>query len=186
LFALGSLALTPRLLRIGLRWAESRDQPIAEREHPTLPLASASDASPVIVIGIGAVGRRLARDIHQRDIPTCAIDLSPANLHALAQHGVATIAGDARDPDVLERAGVDSARLVVVCVPDDLAAVGVVSAVRRRNRTCRIVARCRYVGTGSQLAKAGAEIIISEETELMQAFSRTLQDLDSGPSPESS
>lgn len=179
IFALGSLLITPQMIRIGMRWGEPAKWPeLPPDEHPSL---AGHGGRSAIVVGIGPVGRQVMNRLEQRGIHTCAIDLSPVNLHALAMQGLHTVAGDARDPQVLKTAGADSIELAVICVPNDDAAVQVVGALRSVNKNCMILVRCRYLANTSVLEKAGANQVISEEAQASSALLAILGTEPGGP-----
>jgi voltage-gated potassium channel Kch len=72
--------------------------------------------------------------------------------------------GDARDVEVLRKAGVERATMICVAVPDEKAALEITKAVHRLNPTAKILTRCHYISAGFQAKAAGAtEVIVSEE-----------------------
>ncbi|HUG68788.1 MAG TPA: cation:proton antiporter [Pirellulaceae bacterium] len=167
--AMGTLILTPQLLKLGLRWTGG-----VPREHGPSNLGGFGDQSAqhAIVIGIGPIGRQVTSRLELMGVDVCLVDQSPINLHAFGQQGFQTVAGDARDTQVLQRADVASCDLVVVSVPDDDIAREVVRAVRGLNSTASIVVRCRYQGNIGRARKAGANAVISEEAEASGALMR--------------
>ena len=171
-FALGSLALTPYLLRIGLKWADSD---IADADVTTRKSSGERTAADALVIGIGPIGRRVVELLDRRGQNVCAIDLSPANLHSIAVGAVRTVAGDAADLTTLARAGANDADLAIVCVPDDDVAVRVVAALRRLNRRSAIIVRCRYLARREDAHRAGATAVVSEEEQIAEALLNILE-----------
>lgn len=167
--AMGTLILTPQLLKLGLRWTGG-----VPREHGPSNLGGFGDQSAqhAIVIGIGPIGRQVTSRLELMGVAVCLVDQSPINLHAFGQQGFQTVAGDARDTQVLQRADVASCDLVVISVPDDDIAREVVRAVRGLNSTASIVVRCRYQGNIGRARKAGANAVISEEAEASGALMR--------------
>ena len=71
-----------------------------------------------MVIGVGPIGRQVASRLEVMGVDVYLLDLSPINLHAFAQQGFHTVAGDARDPQVLQRADAVHCGLAVVSVLD--------------------------------------------------------------------
>jgi CPA2 family monovalent cation:H+ antiporter-2 len=161
---LATLVLTPPLFRLGV----SAIPPLPDDE----PAASQVDPAPdeAVVIGIGPVGQRLASTLEMRGVDVCVVDLSPVNLHAFAQVGFRTVAGDAGRPAILRAAGVAHAGLVIVCVPNDEAALEIVRRVRIINHSGRLIVRCRYESNAERLRKLGADEVISEEVRTVQAL----------------
>jgi len=171
--AMGTLLLTPQLLKFGLRgcrWSPLADVSVGEGSGalPTAP-------KKAIVIGLGPIGRQAASQLEIMGVDVCLVDLSPVNLHAYAQQGFRTVSGDGREPEVLSRAGVTHARIAVVCVPDDQIAAQIVKTLCTVNPRCSVIVRCRYQVTESLLRRVGAQTVVIEETEASLAVRRLLE-----------
>lgn len=173
--AVGSLILTPSLLKAGLRLVHDDD--VAHEETIESISSDESHFQKAVVIGAGPIGRRVASQLESMGKDTCVVDLSPINLHPFAQEGFRTVTGDASDDQVLQLAESDKAALIVVCVPSDEVAIQVVKRIRVLNPPARITVRCRYQANIDRLNRAGADAIISEETEASLAIIRTLSSL---------
>lgn len=164
--ALGSLILTPLLLRWGLPLTEDGE---LTATPPRPKSTSGDDTVPrAVVIGLGPIGRQIASRLETDGLEVGLIDYSPVNLYAFAQLGFRTVAGDARDPAILRKAQVAKSRLIVVCVPDDDVAIQVVRSIRELNRQASILVRCRFQIHRSTLTQAGANAVVSEEAEASQ------------------
>ena len=175
--AMGTLILTPQLLKFGLRWA--RQSPLtdhgAKEKRGHLPPAP----QEAILVGLGPTGRQVASQLEIMGIDVCLVDLNPVNLHAYAQQGFRTVWGDASDPEVLDRTDAAHSRLAIVCVPEDRVALQIIKALLRLNPTCNIVVRCRYQANTPTLKKAGASAVVSEEAQASVALLRLLKSMDS-------
>lgn len=176
--AIGSLILTPFLLKTGLRWTRFAAETDGKPPQATQPDQARQQA---VVIGAGPIGRQVTSWLETTGKDVCLIDLSPINLHPFAQHGFRTVAGDAADRDILERAQVEVASVVVVCVPDDEAAIRIAQNLRTANSSCLILVRCRYQMNASKLRMSGANQVVSEEAEAGNALLNVLADLDKSP-----
>ncbi len=171
--AIGTLVLTPQLLKYGLQWTRrwpSADH-LAEEHRGGLP----PRPQEAIVIGLGPIGRQAASQLEIMGTDVCLIDLSPVNLHAYAQQGFRTVSGDARDPEVLGRADAAQCRLTIICVPEDRIASQIVKTLHRLNPTCIIIVRCRYHSSTLALQRAGVHTVVSEEAEASRALVRLLE-----------
>lgn len=159
--AVGSLVLTPVLLKWGFRLAatETLDE-TGDRADQSVP-----EGWSAIVVGAGLVGRRVTTHLETTGYDVCLIDRVPINLHPFSQQGFHTVAGDASDPDVIDLAGANKASLLAVCVADDVAALRIVRRMRTRNTTCFILVRCRYQSNVAKLTDAGANQVVSEESQ---------------------
>jgi len=168
-FGLGSLLLTPLLLKTGSKlMADEIGTGAFGENHGTLP--ELEGITSALIIGIGEIGRQISLHLETRGFFVCSVDLSPVNLYPLSMQGITSITGDAREPATLERARVKTVQLAVVCVPDDRKAVDIVKSIRTANPSCTILARCRYRLTADELHKLGADIIITEESATTKAL----------------
>jgi CPA2 family monovalent cation:H+ antiporter-2 len=160
--AIGSLILTPLLLKTGLRWTR-----LEQGGDKTSSGASRLDRAgqKTLVIGAGPIGGQVASRLKTVGKDVCLIDLSPVNLHGFAQEGFRTVAGDATDRAILKLAQTEAASLAVVCVPDDDAALCIVRTLRTMNAKCFVVVRCRYEGNVTKLTASGADQVVSEEAQ---------------------
>ncbi len=160
--AMGTLLVSPQLMKLGLRWTDDR---VEQQTDPHRAAIADTPIQHALIIGMGPIGRQLASRLELMGIDACLLDLSPINLQAFAQLGFSTVAGDARDPEVLRRARVDECRLAVISVPDDEIANRIVRAVRELNPAAAILVRCRFQGSIQTAKRAGANVVVSEEAE---------------------
>ncbi|MGI9457808.1 MAG: cation:proton antiporter [Aeoliella sp.] len=159
---LGTLMVSPVLMKLGLHWIDTAPSASTDSEVA----AAAADTPPpgsALVIGLGPVGRTVASQLDTMGYELALVDRSPINVQAFAQLGFRTLAGDATDPNLLESARSETFELVVVCVPDDQVAIRIVEQIRRRNLSATIYVRCRYASTAPQIKRAGANVAVSEE-----------------------
>ena len=165
LIALGTLLLTPLLLKFGARWV------VEEKAGPLVDLPeSDGEASRVLVIGAGPIGRDVAAFLETSGWRVTVMDLSPVNVHPFAQQGFRTVVGDAREHDALRRAGVERMRMAIVCLPNDEISTEVTAAIRAANPACAVIVRCRYLLNVGAARAAGAAQVISEEAEAARAL----------------
>jgi CPA2 family monovalent cation:H+ antiporter-2 len=157
--ALGTLLLTPLMLRLGLRWVDSssEQEDVSRGKRSEIPVESS------VVIGVGPIGRQTASYLETQGIDVTLVDRSPINLHSFAQMGFHTVAGDATEEKVLRAAHLSQASLVVVCVPEDLVGLEIVERIRELTATARVIVRCRYQANVPRFLEAKASHVISEE-----------------------
>lgn len=173
--AIGSLILTPLLLKTGLRWTQPGDE-AAEMALEAKWLGHVGQQA--IVIGAGPIGRQVTSRLETTGNDVCLIDLSPINLHGFAQEGFRTVAGDATDRSTLELAHAEGASLAVISVPDDDVATRIVGTLCAMNPNCYVLVRCRYQANVSKLRDSGADKVVSEEAEASNALLTILADLN--------
>ena len=172
--AIGSLILTPLLLKLGLRYANDDAEYPSKLNSPTRYVGNEPQA---VVIGAGPVGRQVSSRLEMAGKDVCIVDISPLNLQGFSQQGFRTIAGDATHREILQLANVDQASIVIVCISNDEAALMITKEVRLANPNCLLLARCRYHSTEVKLLKAGAEKVISEEAKASEAMMDIMGDI---------
>ena len=90
--------------------------------------------------GLGQVGRRVVEFLRVAGVPVVVIDTVAGNAAQLPA-GVEFVLGDCRKRESLERAGVATARGVVIVTSEDLVNISAALLVRSLNPKCRVVAR---------------------------------------------
>jgi voltage-gated potassium channel Kch len=128
-----------------------------------------------IIAGFGVPGRAAADVLAARQTPFCVVELNPTTVERCSHVGVHIIAGDVCDPDTLRRAGVEHAALLVLAVPSDPAVLEAVRVARELNPTVRIIARCRFISSGMEAHRRGADQVIIEEQIVAQELERVLE-----------
>lgn len=119
----------------------------------------------LIIGGYGLAGRYLERVCRAFDHTYRIVDLNPVTAVEAEARGVPFLYGDLGKPEVLERAGIRQARLLVVAINDAEASVRIVQQAKLANPSLPVIARARYVMDVAPLEQAGADVVISEELE---------------------
>ncbi|HXJ79567.1 MAG TPA: potassium channel protein [Candidatus Methylomirabilis sp.] len=115
----------------------------------------------VIVAGLGRVGRQAAQELHQAGMPFLIVDPGQAAAQYGAEHGYLWLQGDATDDAVLERAGVQRARGLIVTTANDATNMYIILSARVLNPDLYIVSRAVDDASVTKLARAGANRAIS-------------------------
>jgi voltage-gated potassium channel Kch len=149
------------------------------KDLQTIPLApptpaDAPAAPAVLIVGFGLPGRFVAEVLDARKIPYAVIELNPANAKSIGECGKHVFCGDARDPDLLRRAGVEAAELLAVTLPDERIVLEVLHVARSLNPTLRMMARCNYTSTGIKAERAGAFAVVVEEQIVALEFAKLM------------
>jgi monovalent cation:H+ antiporter-2, CPA2 family len=181
-----ALFLTPYLVNLApwaAGWVEARRNPQRPAAAPALeavtsalepeartPHPSQEPAPPpglhgrILIVGFGPAGQRVAEALmgRYRD-HLLVIDLNPRSAAVAQRYGLAMHVGNAAQAEVLERAGVHAAAVVVVTVPDPSAARQVVLLCKHMNTAAQVVVRSRYHAYRWELQMAGADVVVDEE-----------------------
>jgi len=131
----------------------------------------------IIIAGYGLTGKSVARAAKIAGIPYVVIELNPEIIRQ--ERSVFRpnfIFGDAVREEVLEHAGIRSARTLVVAISEEDAIPRIIRIARQTASDIYIIARTRRVRNAGSLLALGANEIISEEFEAaIEIFSRALR-----------
>jgi len=162
-----TLIATPYLVTFAPKaaiWAEQRrrgKRPTANAEEPG---ESHGPASPIVIIGFGPAGQRVALALmntaRERIV---VVDANPRNTKNAQGMGLRAQIGNATQLDVLEHAGVGHAAGVVVTLPDVDSCRQIVELSRQLNPSVIVVARARYHVFRWELELAGAHVVDEED-----------------------
>lgn len=100
-------------------------------------------AGHVVVVGLGNVGTRIIRYLHEAGVQVVAIDRAPTALGAAVARelGIPLIVGDAGRDATLRAASVRTARALVVVTTDDVANLEAALTARQARDDLRVVLR---------------------------------------------
>ncbi len=119
----------------------------------------------VIIGGFGRVGRVLAELLDEQRVPYVTLDTDPDLVANQRSKGVPVFFGDASQPDVLIRLGIDRAAAFVTTMDSPESAEHVVSTVHRRWPHVPIYARARDSNEARRLRNLGAFGTVPETVE---------------------
>lgn len=169
-----SLALAPLMVGAANRFASTRIE--RDPRGDDARAARTRRKADIILIGFGPAGREayaaLPEELQSR---TVVLESSPQG-HAVAQQlGIDAELGDARRREVLEHAGIETARAVVIAVSDPAAVAAITSLVhslvhslaqstsRADGNRPEVIARARYHIAEDEIAAQGAAKVVDEE-----------------------
>lgn len=117
------------------------------------PAVGAAAAQRVVVAGYGDSGQAATDATRTASVITTVIDIEDGN--------EVDIVGDARDPEVLQRADIGDADALLVMLGDDTTAVLLTLIARELNADCDIVVRANNEANIDKLSRAGADYVQS-------------------------
>lgn len=125
-----------------------------------------------VICGYGDVGQLIGEALTRRGFSFVAIDHDPRVVRRLREQGVVALLGNADNPVILDRAGLDQARVLVVAVPDAVAARQIVDYAHRGWPRLDIVARTHSEEQVGELRSRGVDLAVSGELELALEMAR--------------
>src|SRR6185369_1052702 len=114
-----------------------------------------------IICGAGRVGSHLLRGLKGSDDPFIVIEMDRRRVEQLMDQGIPVLVRDATLEESLREAGVEHARGLAACLPDDADNVYVVLTARDLNPDLHIVARAAEEQAESKLIRAGANRVVA-------------------------
>lgn len=120
------------------------------------------EAGSVIIAGHGRFGQIVNRLLVASGVKTVALDHEAEIIDMLSNVGVKSYYGDATRPELLQAAGIESARAIVIAIDDRQRAVEMVEHIRRHYPQVKILARAFDVNHLYLLNKAGVDIAVRE------------------------
>src|SRR5207302_4536957 len=112
---------------------------------------------PVILCGLGRVGRRVLEYLRTAGVPVVVVDTRCLADEPLLT-GVRLVRGDCRQREVLEEAGLAQARGVLILTSDDLVNISTTLTVRHLDPNVRVVVRVFNQVLIPRLGKAVANV----------------------------
>ena len=129
----------------------------------------------LIIIGYGLNGRNLSRAANYAKVPYIALDLNSETVRVEQANGEPVYYGDATQEVVLEKAGVEKARVMVIAISDPAATRRIITTARRMSPGIHIIVRTRFISNVNDLHNLGANEVIPEEYETsIEIFARVL------------
>ena len=139
-----------------------------ESHHPPLPTGPHA-----IIAGFGIPGRFIAELLDYHEIPYSVIELNSSIVDRCTT--VAIIQGDAREEDVLRRAGIENATMLAITLPAEDVVHQIIQTARRLRPDLRITARVNYTSAGLKAQQLGAEHVVIGEQLIAREFFRLLE-----------
>jgi CPA2 family monovalent cation:H+ antiporter-2 len=143
----------------------------AETEAATRePLRPTDLTNHVVLVGHGRVGRVVSRLMADRGVPVFVIEDDEDEVAELKARGIAALAGNAADPDMIAAANLRAARCLLVAIPDAFEGGQVVQQARAINPKLLVIARAHSDAEILHLMKHGASLVVMGEHEIAVAM----------------
>jgi monovalent cation:proton antiporter-2 (CPA2) family protein len=139
------------------------------------------EGNPVIIAGFGRFGQVVSRVLNGLHIRATLIDHDPNQVELVRRFGNPAYYGDASRLDVLERAGVARARLLVVAIDDPAAALRTVRQVRRRFPGLAVIARAHSRTDAYEYMDMGVPAVRETFGSALDAAEAALRAIGLGP-----
>lgn len=145
---------------------------IERKTSRELDLPEVPQRRHAVICGYGDVGQLVGEALTRRGFSFVAVDHDPRVVRRLREEGGTGLLGSADNPVILDHAGLDRARVLVVAVPDMLAARQIVDYARRGWPRLDIVARTHSADEVRELNVRGVNEAVAGELELALEMAR--------------
>ncbi|MDF3839378.1 glutathione-regulated potassium-efflux system protein KefC [Cupriavidus basilensis] len=156
-----SMVATPLLLLAYDRLVAPRLARLARRPDDVI----ASQDNPVLIAGFGRFGQIIGRLLYAQGIGVTVLDHDPDQIEFLRKYDFKVFYGDATRMDLLESAGAERARILVVAIDGMEDSLALIDCVRARFPHLEIYARARHVSHVYQLKDRGVHLFEREVFE---------------------
>lgn len=114
----------------------------------------------VIVAGYGKLGRAVCDTLRQHKKRCVIIEVDPGKAKHLIEHGVSIVQGDALEPAVLKKAGVDKAKSIVAALGNDANNIYLIMTASDLSPNVLLAAEATEETAVKRLHKIGAQIVV--------------------------
>jgi voltage-gated potassium channel Kch len=154
-----SMALTPLLLIFHDMVLAPRLQRLEPRpEHDEIE----SEGADVVIAGTGRLGMIALRLLATNNVTITALDHDPAQIEVLRRFGIKVFYGDALRLDLLEAAGIKTAKAVVIALDARDTVTELCELVKRHYPHVKILARAMDRPHAYRLQDIGADHVVRE------------------------
>ncbi len=166
-----SIAATYRHGRVELddetSWPEGT-RLVVSREAPTE--FDPSIEGHVIIVGFGLAGRCVADLLDRTKLTYSIIERNPVTVETQHALGRRIFLGGAASAGTLVEAGLNSADILALTIPDEAAVLKSIELARRLRPDIYIVARTNYSSQGMRATQLGANVVIKAEQAVAFQF----------------
>lgn len=164
-----SMVLSPLILnnnkRIARLLLRESGPPRTAFERESAATREIGQREHVILCGFGRVGQNVARVLESQGFEYIALDLDPARIAAARQAGDPVMFGDSADEEILVKAGLETATVVVISFSDPATSVGILHSIRRLRPDVPVLVRTQDDARIKELQEAGATDVVPETFE---------------------
>lgn len=151
-------------------------EPGALERPDTIPAAAEESIRQlrghVVLLGHGRVGAALADMLRRHDIPFVVVEQDWHIVDQVRREGALVLAGDGESFEVLDRAGITRARLLLVTTANPLAERPAIAYAHRVNPEIEVIARVHFTEQREALSRFPRTRCVHGEDELAWAMAR--------------
>ena len=128
----------------------------------------------VIICGYGRIGSNIGRALMLADIPFLAIDYNFHTVEEAIKRGINIIYGDPTDRDILDYAEIESAKTLILTLPDRYSQEAIVLTAKKLNPDIVILSRVHKREHQRRMRDLGVEVVVQPEFEASLSIIRRI------------
>ncbi len=154
-----SMAVSPLLLLFN----DKAVSPILAKWQNRLEYDTVEESeNPIIIAGFGRFGLVVGRMLLANNFNVTIIDNNPANVEVFRKFGFKLYYGDVTRPQVLEKAGIANARLLILSMAEYDNALKIAQFIRQKYPHIKILARAKDIFHAFEFFKLGVKTVQRE------------------------
>ena len=123
-----------------------------------------------IIVGFGLAGRCVADLLDKIDMSYTIVEQNPVTVETQRALGRTIILGHAADAETLTEAGLNTASVLALTIPDEDAVLAATQLARRLRPDIYIIARTNYSSKGMRASQLGADEVVKAEQAVALQF----------------
>jgi CPA2 family monovalent cation:H+ antiporter-2 len=124
----------------------------------------------VIIVGFGPVGQEVSRVLNELKVNHVILETNINTVRKFRKKGIKIHFGDAKNEHILKWAGVSSAKIIIITVPDINETTFVLEKAKTLNENIKVIARAKFLTEVEKLKSKGIERVICDESETAKSI----------------
>ncbi|CCH48450.1 cation:proton antiporter domain-containing protein [Pseudodesulfovibrio piezophilus] len=170
--AIISMALTPLVSGLTAKIYALRKHWFRHENLESTNIPEQGLRNHVVILGGGRVGLQVAQILNRMDMNHVVVELDQRRFEKAKKSGIPAVYGDAGQEIVLDAAGIKSASLLVVTVPDLVTTRCIVQSARKNNKNLEIIARSSNHDNFHEMKELGVSEAVLPELEASLEMAR--------------
>ena len=130
------------------------------RKVKDLELLPDSLKNHIVVIGAGTMGFNIATALSKEKQNLIVVDHDSEVIYSCIDRGINCVYGSGETEEILRKANIDKAKLVIVAIPDLKTTLFVTNFTKKINPEVKVFARAHYFGDALTLYENGADHVL--------------------------
>lgn len=168
--AIFSIMINPFLFLALDRFRAKLADPVADDPTPETVLVPTMKSHHTILVGYGRVGILVGEGLKAAGAPVLVIEDQEDRVAEARACGLEVLDANAALPETIEAANVAGAERIIIAIPHNFDAGGIIRKARALNRNIEIIARAHTDSEVDYLRESGANFIIMGEREVARGM----------------